>query len=47
MLTAPPATELVQFERSEDDYVVHTVDMAPHERPPVDTVAEYRARVAG
>jgi glucosyl-3-phosphoglycerate synthase len=46
-LTASPASELVQFERSEDDYVVHTVDMAPHERPPVDTVAEYRARVAG
>ena len=39
-----PVTELVQFERSEDDYLVHAVDMAPTERPPVLTVPEYRAR---
>jgi glucosyl-3-phosphoglycerate synthase len=45
-LDAPPATELVQFERSEDDYLIHCVDMAPAERPPVLTVPEYRARTA-
>ena len=46
MATAP-ATELVQFERSEDEYVVHCLDMAPRERPPVNTLPEYRARMAG
>lgn len=40
------ATELVQFERSEERYVVHSIDMAPAERPPMDTVAEYLARQA-
>ncbi len=46
-LVAPPATELTQFERSEQDYLVHSVDMAPAERPPMLTVPEYRARAAG
>src|SRR5829696_6660082 len=46
-LAAPPTTELTQFERSEQDYLVHTVDMAPSERPPLLTVPEYRARAAG
>jgi glucosyl-3-phosphoglycerate synthase len=41
---APPATQLTQFERSEDDYVLLTVDMAPTERPPLRTVAEYMTR---
>jgi glucosyl-3-phosphoglycerate synthase len=41
---APPATELTQFERSGDDYVLLTVDMAPAERPPIRTVPEYMAR---
>jgi glucosyl-3-phosphoglycerate synthase len=41
---APPATELTQFERSEDDYVLVTLDMAPAERPPMRTVGEYMAR---
>ncbi|HZB51876.1 MAG TPA: hypothetical protein VE547_22510, partial [Mycobacteriales bacterium] len=43
----PPETELTQFERSEQDYLVHTVDMAPAERPPLLSVPEYRARVRG
>ena len=42
-----PATELTQFERSEQDYLMHTVDMAPAERPPLLTVPEYRTRVTG
>jgi len=46
-MAAAPATELVQFERSEDEYVVHCLDMAPRERPPVNTLPEYRARMAG
>jgi glucosyl-3-phosphoglycerate synthase len=41
---APPATALTQFERSEDDYVLVTLDMAPAERPPLRTVAEYMTR---
>jgi hypothetical protein len=41
---APPATELTQFERSGDDYVLLTMDMAPVERPPMRTVAEYMSR---
>ena len=41
---APPATELTQFERSGDDYVLLTVDMAPAERPPIRTVPEYMTR---
>ena len=41
---APPATELTQFERSEDDYVLLTLDMAPAERPPMRTVPEYLTR---
>ncbi|HEX6755191.1 MAG TPA: glucosyl-3-phosphoglycerate synthase [Mycobacteriales bacterium] len=41
----PPRTELTQFERSERDYVVLTIDMMPTERPPMDTVPEYRARL--
>ena len=40
----PPATELTQFERSGDDYVLLTVDMAPAERPPIRTVPEYMTR---
>ena len=47
VLADAPATELVQFERGEDSYVVHRLDMAPAERPPVNTIAEYRARTAG
>ncbi|HZB50740.1 MAG TPA: hypothetical protein VE547_16760, partial [Mycobacteriales bacterium] len=43
-LADPVGTELVQFERSDRDYMVHTVDMVPRERPPMDTVPEYRAR---
>jgi glucosyl-3-phosphoglycerate synthase len=41
---APPATALTQFERSEDDYVLLTLDMAPAERPPMRTVPEYMTR---
>ena len=41
---APPATELTQFERSEDDYVLLTLDMTPAERPPMRTVPEYMTR---
>jgi glucosyl-3-phosphoglycerate synthase len=42
---AAPATELTQFERSGDGYVLRTLDMAPTERPPMRTVGEYgRAR---
>jgi len=44
VLDAPPVTELVQFERSEEDYLVHSADMAPVERPALVTVPEYRAR---
>lgn len=44
LVMAPPATALTQFERSEDDYVVLTVDMAPAERPPMRTVGEYMTR---
>jgi glucosyl-3-phosphoglycerate synthase len=40
----PPGTQLVQFERSEQSYVLHTVDMAPSERPPLATVPEYMTR---
>ena len=40
----PPATELTQFERSEDDYVLLTLDMTPAERPPMRTVPEYMTR---
>lgn len=45
-MTGDPGTELVQFERSEDSYLVHSLDMAPAERPPMNTLAEYRARHA-
>jgi glucosyl-3-phosphoglycerate synthase len=38
---ASPATELTQFERSGDGYVLRTLDMAPTERPPLRTVAGY------
>ncbi len=41
-----PATELTQFERDAQDYVLLTLDMEPHERPPMGTVAEYVARQA-
>jgi glucosyl-3-phosphoglycerate synthase len=41
---APPATTLTQFERSEDGYVLLTLDMAPAERPPMRTVPGYLAR---
>jgi glucosyl-3-phosphoglycerate synthase len=41
---SPPATELTQFERSEDEYVLITLDMAPAERPPLRTVPEYMTR---
>jgi hypothetical protein len=41
---APPATLLTQFERAADDYVSLTLDMAPIERPPLRTVAEYMTR---
>jgi glucosyl-3-phosphoglycerate synthase len=43
----PPWTELTQFERADSEYVVLTVDLMPRERPPVNTVPEYRARLAG
>ena len=46
LVMAPPATELTQFERSEDDYVLLTLDMAPAERPPMRTVPEYMTRYA-
>lgn len=46
-LTDSPHPELTQFERSDRDYLVLSVDMTPRERPPVNTVAEYRARLAG
>jgi glucosyl-3-phosphoglycerate synthase len=42
-----PATQLTQFERSEDAYVLVTLDMAPSERPPLRTVGEYMTRYAG
>ena len=41
---APPATLLTQFERAAGDYVSLTLDMAPTERPPLRTVAEYMTR---
>jgi len=44
LLMAPPSTALTQFERSEDDYVLLTLDMAPVERPPIRTVPEYMTR---
>jgi glucosyl-3-phosphoglycerate synthase len=44
LLMAPPATALTQFERSDDDYVLLTLDMAPVERPPIRTVPEYMTR---
>jgi glucosyl-3-phosphoglycerate synthase len=44
LVMAPPATALTQFERSEDDYVLLTLDMAPAERPPMRTVPEYMTR---
>jgi glucosyl-3-phosphoglycerate synthase len=37
-------TELTQFERSEDDYVLVTLDMQPSERPPLRSVPEYMTR---
>lgn len=39
-----PATQLTQFERSERDYVLHTLDMEPSERPPLVSVGEYMTR---
>jgi glucosyl-3-phosphoglycerate synthase len=44
LVMAPPATALTQFERSEDGYVLHTLDQAPVERPPMRTVPEYMTR---
>jgi glucosyl-3-phosphoglycerate synthase len=44
LVMAPPATELTQFERFEDDYVLLTLDIAPAERPPMRTVPEYMTR---
>ena len=41
-----PATELTQFERDAQEYVLLTLDMVPSERPPMNTVTEYRARQA-
>ncbi|HST66283.1 MAG TPA: glucosyl-3-phosphoglycerate synthase [Mycobacteriales bacterium] len=41
---SPVATELTQFERSEDDYVLVTLDMEPSERPPLRSVPEYMTR---
>jgi glucosyl-3-phosphoglycerate synthase len=41
---APPATLLTQFERSEEDYVLLTLDMVPSERPPLRSVPEYMTR---
>jgi glucosyl-3-phosphoglycerate synthase len=38
---APPSTELVQFERSEDRYLVHRNQIEPVERPPMVDVPEY------
>jgi glucosyl-3-phosphoglycerate synthase len=46
-LDAPPSTALTQYERSEDGYLAHTVDVAPTERPPLRTVRAYWAGVAG
>jgi glucosyl-3-phosphoglycerate synthase len=40
----PVATQLTQFERSEDGYVLLTLDMQPSERPPLRTVPEYMTR---
>jgi glucosyl-3-phosphoglycerate synthase len=40
----PVETELTQFERSEDDYVLLTLDMEPSERPPLRDVPEYMMR---
>jgi glucosyl-3-phosphoglycerate synthase len=41
---APPATQLTQFERSEDGYLLLTLDMEPSERPPLRSVPEYMTR---
>jgi glucosyl-3-phosphoglycerate synthase len=42
---APPAAELVQYERSEDGYLVHSNQIEPVERPAMASVADYvRAR---
>jgi hypothetical protein len=46
-LAEPAVTELVQFERSDSDYVVHCSHIAPIERPPIVSLPEYRARIAG
>lgn len=40
----PVATELTQFERSEQGYVLVTLDMEPAERPPLRSVPEYMTR---
>ncbi len=44
---APPCTELVQFERSEDGYLVHRNQVEPVERPPMATIPEYHRRRLG
>ncbi|HEY6749409.1 MAG TPA: glucosyl-3-phosphoglycerate synthase [Mycobacteriales bacterium] len=41
---SPVATELTQFERSEEDYVLVTLNMQPSERPPLRSVPEYMTR---
>jgi glucosyl-3-phosphoglycerate synthase len=46
LVMPPVATELTQFERSEDDYVLVTLDMVPAERPPLRSVPEYMVRYA-
>ena len=40
-LDAPPSTDLVQYERSEDGYLAHRTRIEPMERPPMATLAEY------
>jgi glucosyl-3-phosphoglycerate synthase len=41
-LDAQPCSELIQYERSEDGYLVHHTPIEPVERPPMATVPEYR-----
>jgi glucosyl-3-phosphoglycerate synthase len=45
ILDPPPSTELTQFERSEDGYVIHSVPIEPMERPPIATLT--RAALLG
>ena len=40
-LNTEPCTDLIQYERAEDGYLVHRSHIAPVERPPMTTLPEY------